>query len=442
MQLPLFAREGRYLLRYLQTYEEVPHGAVLNQVFRPDARLVMSLVVSYDDRHADVCPGCRSLSDTTSSSTLRCACGVVYTRLSRSQDHIRMQFAHRKPLQQLEQATTPQTQASAQLPSRVDPLVDLRQLPTDRGPRFEIVKNIKNVDFSPPRMVFVRDLFGFMYIVPWRMVRTAEQVIFFLRQFTAGGSMLDWSRDYITVDDTNRELTVTNWETDAYPGISVALKLRDMCDEATLRQTLVSRIQDVLPLSAQTLRKHDFRDLVDEMCLLVGGTSAQIELRSLVEAAVNVQWLIQSAHDPTPMQAESASKSTCLICRQDFPTLIDLARHARTHLTTLRCQCDCDTCDRQSLLQTAKEDAGGHQEESADSSKVTGSGPVGYFGRFGSASHSPKLSGGAWVCCECRQANHPEICPSRCPIDGHYKCNRCYVYRPPPPPPPAKRQKR
>jgi hypothetical protein len=35
---------------------------------------------------------------------------------------------------------------------------------------------------------------------------------------------------------------------------------------------------------------------------------------------------------------------------------------------------------------------------------------------------------GTWICCACRQTNNSALCPTRCPLDGHYKCARCYVY--------------
>jgi hypothetical protein len=36
---------------------------------------------------------------------------------------------------------------------------------------------------------------------------------------------------------------------------------------------------------------------------------------------------------------------------------------------------------------------------------------------------------GSWVCCCCRTTNNPTHCPVRCPLDGHYKCTNCYIYR-------------
>jgi hypothetical protein len=34
---------------------------------------------------------------------------------------------------------------------------------------------------------------------------------------------------------------------------------------------------------------------------------------------------------------------------------------------------------------------------------------------------------GYWVCCECRQTNENSLTPTRCPVDGHYKCRSCHV---------------
>jgi hypothetical protein len=35
---------------------------------------------------------------------------------------------------------------------------------------------------------------------------------------------------------------------------------------------------------------------------------------------------------------------------------------------------------------------------------------------------------GHWVCCECRQTNLNKLAPTRCTVDGHYKCRSCRVF--------------
>lgn len=156
------------------------------------------------------------------------------------------------------------------------------------------------------------------------------------------------------------------------------------------------------------------------------GTSAQIELRSLVEAAVNVQWLIQSTHHPIPTLSES-SPSICLICREEFPALVDLAKHARCHLTALRCEGICDACDRQSLPffvdeNIGKRQKGGHTSSEADPPAI------GYRGhKIPSYQRGPPR--GSWVCCSCRQTHLLDTCPTRCSLDGHFKCDRCFKYK-------------
>jgi hypothetical protein len=441
MQLPNFAREGRYLLRYHQTHEEVPFGARFAQVFRPGSHLIMPLVVSYDDQLADICPGCRSPSNMIGDSTLRCACGTVYTRLSRCQNKILMLPAHRKPLHQLNEQDTPAAQQLHGFSSTADTSTHAQQVPTTTKPQFEVVKNIKNVDFSAPRMIIVLDWLGFMYMIPWRMVRTAEKLQFVLRRFIAGGSILDWTRDYVTciIDDEKNEVTPANWESTAHPGISIALRPWNNADHTALRQTLMLRIQDVLSTSTRSLQKCELGDAVEEVCLLVGATSSQSEIRTLVEDAVASKWHKGFKRRHTPpgrvTQTETTSGSVCLICDQDYTTSLDLAKHTRCHMTVLRCADVCDTCDEQSSPHFAEEDVS-QRHKGSQSRPTVNSALVDDVKKIGPPS-------GSWVCCTCRQTNNPRSCPDRCPMDGHYRCGRCYVYpRPEPQPRPTQPRRR
>lgn len=432
MQLPRFARAGRYLLRYLHAFKEVPRGAIFAQVFRPGSRLIMPLVVSYDDRHADICPGCQSPSnDSGEISTLQCKCGVVYTRSSRSQDRILMLLAHRKLLHQSTkpQPEGPTSQEVVQSKATKEPLIHQHRLPTDKPPRFEIVNNLKNVDFSAPRMILVLDLLGYMYMVPWRMVRSAEKMMFFLQRFVAGGSILVWSCDYVIVDDKDMELTAANWETSAYPGISIALHPRTLSGDAALRQTLMSRIQDLLSSSTRIYRDDIFGDALEQVCLLVGATSAQYEMRSLVKEVVAACFHKTTlTHHTSPSEGtRSGTKplSICLICRHIYPTCLDLAKHTGCHLIALRCERACDICDEQKLPYFADEDVSRQQTDGQPSS-MEGNSLVGDR-NIRKPPHGALR--GSWVCCRCRQTNSRGTCPTRCPIDGHYQCLACYVYR-------------
>jgi hypothetical protein len=49
------------------------------------------------------------------------------------------------------------------------------------------------------------------------------------------------------------------------------------------------------------------------------------------------------------------------------------------------------------------------------------------IGTGGAAPRGPLI--GSWVCCQCKQTNKADNCPIRCPLEGHYKCASCHVYR-------------
>ncbi|GAB7328405.1 hypothetical protein MBLNU13_g00377t1 [Cladosporium sp. NU13] len=266
MELPNFARAGRYLLRYLPTYEEVPRGSRFMQVFRPDARLIMPLLLSYDDQNVDICPACHYPNDITGKFTLQCG------------------PAHRKLLADSREAKATVDEEIVHPPAPVvqDALERLQLFPTNNIPRFKIVQNVENVDVSSARMVSVLDLLGYMYVVPWHMVRTAEQMRFFLRFLTAGGSVLDWTHDYVIVDDEDTELTPANWESGAHHGISVTLHLGNRDGLVALQDMLRSKIRGILSTSAPTFRGQGIRDVVEKVCLLVGASKAQFEIRNLV----------------------------------------------------------------------------------------------------------------------------------------------------------------
>jgi hypothetical protein len=274
-------------------------------------------------------------------------------------------------------------------------------------------------------MILVLDLLGVMYMVPWRMVMTAEKLRFVLRRFIAGGSILDWTRDYIVVDK-KKEVTLADWESAAFAGISIALRTQESADYAGLRATLKPKIRDVLCTSARNLQKCDLEDAVEEVCLLVGATNAQAEMRTLVEDAVASKWYKGSKRRHTPPvrvthQTETTLSSICLICNHDHTALLDLVKHTRCHMTALRCEGVCDTCDEQGSPYFAEEDVSQRHKGRQSRTRVDGAVVVDVK-KIGPPT-------GSWVCCSCRQTDNPRFCPDRCPMDGHYRCISCYVYR-------------
>ncbi|GAB7328404.1 hypothetical protein MBLNU13_g00377t2 [Cladosporium sp. NU13] len=144
-----------------------------------------------------------------------------------------------------------------------DALERLQLFPTNNIPRFKIVQNVENVDVSSARMVSVLDLLGYMFL-------------------TAGGSVLDWTHDYVIVDDEDTELTPANWESGAHHGISVTLHLGNRDGLVALQDMLRSKIRGILSTSAPTFRGQGIRDVVEKVCLLVGASKAQFEIRNLV----------------------------------------------------------------------------------------------------------------------------------------------------------------
>lgn len=427
MQLPNFARAGRYLLRYLPTYEEVPCGSIFAHVFRPNAHLIMPLLLSCDEHNAEFCPVCQRRNEPSGKLTVECECGLVYTPSSQSRAHIIMQLAHRKPLDELTEVRTTTNVNTAREPASTGPdsLGRLRRLPIRDQPRFKMVQNIKHVDFSEPPTILILDLLGCTYSVPWPMVSTAEKMKFFLQVFTAGGSVLDWGRDYILVDHREAELTAEKWALNMYPGISITLQLRDLDGQDSLRQTLVSRVRNLLSLSTQISRTSEISETVEQIYLMVGATSAQIEMRALVKEAVRAQRYNRPRRCENPTLPNTSSLSVCRICQQEYPTFLELAKHARCHLTVLKCERGCDTCDQQELPNLLDEDVDGRAKDTRSSSMMSLP-PVDYRERG--------IARGSWRCCDCRQVNSHYSCPSRCPLDGHYKCRSCYVYGSPPPP--------
>lgn len=151
MELPNFARAGRYMLRYLPTYEEVPRGSKFMQVFRPHARLIMPLLLSYDDQNVDICPACHYTNNITGKFTQQCSvCGVVYTRSMQSYTHIIMQPAHRKNVTQSSEAETTVDEEIVHPPAPLveDALERLQWFPANNIPRFKIVQNLIRSRFT------------------------------------------------------------------------------------------------------------------------------------------------------------------------------------------------------------------------------------------------------------------------------------------------------
>lgn len=429
MQLPKFARAGRYLLRYLSTYDEVPCGSIFTLVFRPGARLIMPLLVSYDDKNVDFCPACRSPNDNTEKSTLQCGvCELVYTPSKVSFTHITMQPAHRKSLSESSEAETTVNEEIIHPPVPVvsDALERLQCLPASNDFRFKIVQNFKHVDVSSPRMMLVLDLLGYMYTVPWHMVRTADQMDFFLQFFTAGGLILDWTHDYVVVDDRNSELTPANWESGAHPGISITLHLKNRGGPIALRKMLTSKIEDVVSASALAIRGQGLQDSVDKVCLLVGASNAQFEMKGLVREAVVSHWTNRNAGYCSSrllaVETRPVPAPSCLICHKILFTSPKLAKHALCHLISRRCEEDCSTCNAKDPLYFGNEDASQRRGNCATEARMEHPIIDPHKGDGGGGGRNPRR----WVCCHCRQTSMPGNCPDRCPVDGHLICHHCY----------------
>lgn len=94
------------MLRRLPTYQEVPRGTPYKRVFRSGARFVLTLIMMYDDSHADTCPGCHSRDGGVEDITKLCSWGVVYTRARAPNEHIIMLPSHSALLEETNSDTT------------------------------------------------------------------------------------------------------------------------------------------------------------------------------------------------------------------------------------------------------------------------------------------------------------------------------------------------
>lgn len=355
LELPEFVRSGHYVLRDCSTYREVPLGSRYAQIFRPGARLVMTLTLRYDEGYADCCPRCQMPDRGVEDITTPCHCGIVYTRAKQPKSFVIMLPSHSSLLDapghgaSLFDTCIPE-ETNSPLPV-FGPMLEQAEEAAVDTPTFNDAANIKNVDFSAPPMVMVKDLLGFVYLVPWHIARTLDGIRFFLKWCTAGGRILGWPRDCMIFDEFENQLTPDNWLVLAQPGSLLTMRLREFAGTGTLRQLFASRVSSILSASRLTLRHDNITAATEEACLLIGAADAQAQLKDFIRSAVTAEWL--SAGQPTvpeePNIVDEASHCRCLICCREFEASFILAKHAQSHLAPLRCQDECVSCDATNL---------------------------------------------------------------------------------------------
>lgn len=357
LPLPYLAHSGHYVLRRLPSYKEVPHSAPLASVFRPGSHLVMTLIMGWDDKYERCCPGCDNPDEGVENVTYNCRCGVLYTRAIEPKEHILMLPAHTKAVEQPDDShhTCDDREFEQRAPRSMfhgpGPKPIQQEAWDLEVPPFHDVTVAKNVDFATPAMVCLTDLFGYIYMVPWRVIRQAAGLTFFLQWFTAGGPLFQWSQDYHLLDDDGTVLREEIWETHAYPGISIKMVRRhDGCNK-TLREEITSRIEYALSTSHLVSKTSSIDDAVHNACLLFSTAPSQTEVREAILDSVSA-FLQKSPRSDSPSckaPTIDESRKFCLICRKGLRTHLAFKDHVRSHLYALRCSKDCVACDTAGL---------------------------------------------------------------------------------------------
>jgi hypothetical protein len=353
-ELPTFARTGQYVLRYLPSLREVPRGTPFSLAFRPGARLVMTLIMMYDESYADSCPHCRVPDTGVEAVAQRCSCGTAYTRAKDPTSHVLMLPSHSSVLKELgsrhvDSSASMEADNSSGTPD-VEHINDADLCGDLAVPLYDDV-NAKNVDFSTPAMVIVIDLLGYLYSVPWRNISSVDGLYFFLQYFPAGGSVLKWQDDYCIMDDTALEITPENWTEVAYPGISLKLYPFHQNLGHNMCQLMVPKIEvECLAWLSKTPRI-DLDSLVSHLYLAIGAFDSQRQLQELiVDTATKFcpgshrEALVNSSRSTTARRC-----CACSFCRKQFSTSIGLAKHVQLHLLALRCPSLCVSCDEGNL---------------------------------------------------------------------------------------------
>ncbi|GAB7328780.1 hypothetical protein MBLNU13_g00675t2 [Cladosporium sp. NU13] len=292
-EIPAFARNGRYTLRYFPSYQEVPRGTAFSRVFRPGARLVMTLVIMYDNDRAIGRPSCGMSDNGTAGITQRCPCGSAYTRAKDLVDHILMLPAHSTQYAQPESGNADSSAVStlgeppyAQTLEQGEESVFCEDSNHPPILVYDDVRNIKNVDFSTPPMVLITDLWGHSYFVPWSMVQRTDGLMFVLNHFPAGARVLSWEDDYCLMSEKEEEITPANWPQTAYPGMCIRLCLSYKDTGRSLRERFVSKIENELSTFPSTLPRCDPDSVIEHLCLKLGATVSHQELRRLITDTV------------------------------------------------------------------------------------------------------------------------------------------------------------
>lgn len=369
--MPAFARSGRYILRYLPSYQEVPRGTAFSRVFRPGARLVMTLVLMYDNDRATGCPGCGTSDNGTAGITQKCDCASAYTRAKDLEHHILTLPAHSSQFGQPDlghpessaTSTLGETPHTQKLNQDVEPAFceGSNHLPMMS---YNDVCNIKNVDFSTPPMVLITDLWGHLYFVPWSMVQTTTALLFVLNHFSAGGPVMSWKVDYCLMDDNDEEITPENWTQIAYPGMSIRLRLNYEHTGRSLRERFVSKIKTEISTCPSTLPRCDLDSVIAHLCLTIGAAASQEDLRQLIIETATASCGTNPCAMRKPHIESSASdpRRVCSLCRRRFSTAARLIKHVHSHLVPLRCPEECAACEKTHLPYFMDEDVAGRRD--------------------------------------------------------------------------------
>lgn len=378
--MPAFARNGRYTLRYFPSYQEVPRGTAFSRVFRPGARLVMTLVIMYDNDRAIGCPSCGMLDNGTAGITQRCPCGSAYTRAKDLVDHILMLPAHSNQYPQPESGNADSSAVStlgeppyAQTLEQGEESVFCEDSNHPPILVYDDVRNIKNVDFSTPPMVLITDLWGHSYFVPWSMVQRTDGLMFVLNHFPAGARVLSWEDDYCLMSEKEEEITPANWPQTAYPGMCIRLCLSYKDTGRSLRERFVSKIENELSTCPSTLPRCDPDSVIEHLCLKLGVTVSHQELRRLITDTVAALCETKLYAEKTPSDgcSEPNLRRVCSLCRKQFSTAALLTKHIHSHLVPLRCPDACEVCDETDLPYFMNEDVPARSRDNRDAGTVS-----------------------------------------------------------------------
>ena len=309
-EMPEFVRKGQYVLRQLPSYREIPHGTPFSLAFRPGVHLAMSLIMMYDEKYAEKCPCCPTADLGIENVTQLCPRGTAYTRAKDHTQHITMLPSHFS-LQEEHSCGCIHSCAYVEAKPFVDAtnhecLGDSHPSENHAVPSFDDFLSVKHVDFSTPPMVLITDLFGYLYSVPWRIVKSVEGLSFFLKHFSAGGSILTWQDDYRVSNDTNTDVTSENWTELGYPGMSLKLHACPQDIGQVIKHKIMGKLPEVL--SNPTCERS--YDTIAYLCKALGAFNTHWEFRQLImETATTFCWDKSVLAQTTTPQSAAPSTS-------------------------------------------------------------------------------------------------------------------------------------